>query len=57
MNMTIFSCTVIHNMNSPETLDDQKFHVKLLETHLKNGIRHKSVNVLRHNDSYCGCSD
>ena len=35
--MTIFSWTIIRNMDSPETLDDQKFHVKLLETHIKNG--------------------
>ena len=57
MDMTIFSWTAIRNMDSPETLDDQKFQVKLLETHIKNDSRDKSVNALRHNHSYCGCSD
>ena len=55
--MTIFSWTVIRNMDSLETLNDQKFHVKLLETHIKNGSRDKRVNALRPNHSHCGCSD
>ena len=39
--MTIFNWTVIRNMDSPETLDDQKFHVKLLETHKKMVVETK----------------
>ena len=49
MDMTILSCTVINNVNSPETLDDQKlFENTLTKCYWTQKYEHaKAIVVVR----------